>query len=128
VARASRRGHRAPILEKSRVTKPTWIFVLSWLHGIQHGQDPLMFTDAGITMLAPMLYQVPDRGHFDTLTRSWNEYIDEGQANIVPGDQVDFYWHQKRSRTRPRLRSSTTAQSRRTTSSSRVDIPGRVLA
>ena len=83
------------ILEKSGVTKPTWIFVLSWLHGIQHGQDPMMFTDAGVTMLAPMLYQVPDRGHFDTLTKAWNEYLDEGQANIIPGDQVDFYWHQK---------------------------------
>ncbi|MGI5818899.1 MAG: hypothetical protein ACOX9R_12475 [Armatimonadota bacterium] len=82
------------ILEKSQVTKPTWIFVLSWLHGIQHGQDPLMFTDAGITMLAPMLYQVPNRGHFDTLTRSWHNYINEGQINLVPGDQVDFYWHQ----------------------------------
>lgn len=83
------------ILEKSQVTKPTWIFVLSWLHGIQHGQDPLMFTDAGITMLAPMLYQVPNRGHFDTLTESWHNYIHEGQINLVPGDQVDFYWHQK---------------------------------
>lgn len=83
------------IIEKSQVDKPTWIFVLSWLHGIQHGQDPLMFTDAGITMLAPMLYQVPNRGHFDTLTESWHNYIDEGQINLVPGDQVDFYWHQK---------------------------------
>lgn len=82
------------IIDKSEVTKPTWIFVLSWLHGIQHGQDPLMFTDAGITMLAPMLYQVPDRAHFDTLTKSWHNYIDEGQINLVPGDQVDFYWHQ----------------------------------
>ncbi|MFW5867631.1 MAG: hypothetical protein ACOCX2_07425, partial [Armatimonadota bacterium] len=83
------------ILEGSGVTKPTWIFVLSWLHGIQHGQDPLMFTDAGITMLSPMLYQVPDRGHFDTLTKNWHNYIDEGQINLAPGDQVDFYWHQK---------------------------------
>lgn len=82
------------ILEKSAVEKPTWIFVLSWLHGIQHGQDPLMFTDAGITMLAPMLYQVPDREHHDTVLKSWHNYIDEGQVNLVPGDQVDFYWHQ----------------------------------
>jgi len=83
------------VIEQSQVKKPTWIFVLSWLHGIQHGQDPLMFTDAGITMLAPMLYQVPNRGHFDTLTKNWHNYIHEGQINLVPGDQVDFYWHQK---------------------------------
>ncbi len=82
------------IIHKSGVDKPTWIFVLSWLHGMQHGQDPLMFTDAGITMLAPMLYQVPDRGHFDVLTKNWQNYIDEDQINLVPGDQVDFYWHQ----------------------------------
>ena len=83
------------IIAKSGITKPTWIFVLSWLHGVQHGQDPVMFTDAGITMLAPMLYQVTSRGMFDTLTRDWHGYLNEGQANIIPGDQVDFYWHQK---------------------------------
>ncbi len=82
------------VIERSGIDKPTWIFVLSWLHGVQHGQDPLMFTDAGTTMLAPMLYQVPGRGHFDTLVRSWHNYLDEGQVNLVPGNQVDFHWHQ----------------------------------
>ncbi|HCA46703.1 MAG TPA: hypothetical protein DEP45_04880 [Armatimonadetes bacterium] len=83
------------IIEKSGITKPTWIFVLSWLHGVQHGQDPLMFTDAGVTLLAPMLYQVDGRPMFDTLVKDWHGYIRAGQANIVPGDQVDFHWHQK---------------------------------
>ena len=83
------------IITKSGVQKPTWIFVLSWWHGMQHGQDPLMFTDAGITMLAPMLYQVPNRGHFDMMVKDWGGYLRAGQVNLVPGDQVDFYWHQK---------------------------------
>jgi hypothetical protein len=79
----------------SRATKPVWIFVLSWWHGKQHGQDPLMFTDAGVGMLSPMLYQVDGRPMFDTMVRDWNQYLAAGQANICPGDQIDFYWHQK---------------------------------
>ncbi len=83
------------ILHKSGITKPTWIFMLSWWHGMQHGQDPIMFTDAGISMLAPMLYQIPNRTHFNIMVRDWHEYLRAGQVNLVPGDQVDFYWHQK---------------------------------
>ncbi len=83
------------IIEKSGVEKPTWIFVLSWLHGMQHGQDPLMFTDSGVTMLAPMLYQVDDRLHYDEMVKHWNEYVRAGQVNLAVGDQVDFHWHQE---------------------------------
>jgi len=78
----------------SQLKKPLWVFVLSWWHGKQHGQDPLMFTDAGVGLLAPMLYQVPNRLHFDTMVRDWNAYLAAGQANVCPGDQVDFQWHQ----------------------------------
>ena len=85
----------ARIAQKAKPTKPLWIFVLSWRHGVQHGQDPLMLTDAGVTLLAPMLYQVPGRGHFDTMTKEWNSYLRPDQVNIAVGDQVDFYWHQK---------------------------------
>ena len=83
------------ILDKAGTTKPTWIFVLSWEHGKQHGQDPVMFTDAGLTFVAPMLYQVDGRQMFDTVTKAWNEYLYANQVNIAPGDQVDFIWHQK---------------------------------
>lgn len=82
------------MIAKSQLKKPLWIFVLSWWHGKQHGQDPLMFTDAGVSILAPMLYQVDSRGMFDTMVRDWHEYLGAGQANICPGDQVDFHWHQ----------------------------------
>jgi hypothetical protein len=79
----------------AQLKKPLWVFVLSWWHGKQHGQDPLMFTDAGVSLLAPMLYQVDNRAMFDTMVRDWNEYLAAGQANVCPGDQIDFYWHQK---------------------------------
>jgi len=83
------------IIAKSGITKPTWIFVLSWVHGKQHGQDPIMFTDAGVTMLAPMLYQIESHAAFEIMVEQWNQYVDAGQANLVPGDQVDFHWHQE---------------------------------
>lgn len=83
------------IISRGQLNKPLWIFVLSWWHGKQHGQDPLMFTDAGAGLLAPMLYQVDSRGIFDTMVRDWNGYLAAGQANICAGDQVDFYWHQR---------------------------------
>jgi hypothetical protein len=83
------------IRAKGQLTKPLWIFVLSWWHGKQHGQDPLMFNDAGVSLLAPMLYQVSNRGQFDKMVGDWNKYLQAGQTNILPGDQVDFYWHQK---------------------------------
>lgn len=82
------------IISQGRLTKPLWIFVLSWWHGKQHGQDPIMFTDAGASFLAPMLYQVSSRAMFDQMVQDWHEYVGEGQANLMPGDQVDFYWHQ----------------------------------
>lgn len=83
------------MISQARLNKPLWIFVLSWWHGKQHGQDPAMFMDAGASLLAPMLYQVPNRAHFDSMVSDWNEYLSSGQANLAPGDQVDFYWHQK---------------------------------
>lgn len=83
------------IMDQSQLRKPLWIFVLSWWHGKQHGQDPIMFSDAGASLQATMLYQVPNRAHFDTMVRDWNEYLSYGQVNLAPGDQVDFRWHQK---------------------------------
>jgi len=83
------------MITTAQLQKPLWVFVLSWWHGKQHGQDPLMFTDAGVGLLSPMLYQVPNRLHFDTMVRDWNRYLAAGQVNLCPGDQVDFKWHQK---------------------------------
>lgn len=93
------RAHRGAqiietIIEKSQLKKPLWIFTLSWKHGVQHGQDPIMFSDAGASMIAPMLYQVGSREHYEFILKDWNGYIKPNQVNLVCGDQVDNYWHQ----------------------------------
>lgn len=90
----------ASLVEKlirfSHLRKPFWAFTLSWMHGTQHGQDPLMMTDAGLAMDGAMLYQVESQEHFQIMTDSWREYdIRPGGLNLVPGNQVDWYWHQK---------------------------------
>lgn len=83
------------IIAQAQLKKPLWIFVLSWMHGKQHGQDPVMFSDAGASVLAPMLYQVDSHAQFESMVQAWNEYLSYGQANLMPGDQVDYKWHQK---------------------------------
>jgi hypothetical protein len=83
------------LLADAGLTKPLWLFALSWRHGVQHGQDPVMFTDAGVGFLAPMLYQTT-REHFDQfILRDWHSYLRAGEANLLCGDQVDDYWHQR---------------------------------
>lgn len=54
-----------------------------------------MFTDAGVGMLAPMLYQVESRQHYDFILKDWHGYMKPDQVNLVCGDQVDDFWHQK---------------------------------
>jgi hypothetical protein len=82
------------IIRTSGLKKPAWVFCLTWRRGIQHGQDPLMFADAGVTMLAPMLYQI-ERERFDRFVLSdWSKELRPGQVSLVCGDQVDNHWHQ----------------------------------
>lgn len=94
------RAHRTAeivheIISEGNITKPVWIFVLSWIHGAQHGQDPAMFTDAGVGLIAPMLYQMPSQEHFEETVKSWQEYMRPDVANVAAGDQVDDRWHQR---------------------------------
>ncbi len=83
----------ANLIARSGAKKPVWVFSLSWQHGTQHGQDPLMLTDAGAGFIAPMLYQIDTR-RFPYILRDWARYMKPGEANLVPGDQVDNIWHQ----------------------------------
>ena len=53
-----------------------------------------MFTDAGAALLCPMLYQI-DVKRFPFIIQDWRKYLRAGQANLVCGDQVDDFWHQK---------------------------------
>lgn len=94
------RAHRGAqivegIIGQAQLQKPLYVFVLSWKHGVQHGQDPAMLNDAGVSVLMPMLYQMPSQEHFELTMGQWQEYMRPGQANLAPGDQVDFLWHQK---------------------------------
>jgi len=81
------------IIRNSGIRKPVWVFQLGWMHGAQHGQDALMFNDAGVALIAPMLYQTESFQHFDYLIKSWNRYTKPDEVNLAAGDQVDDYWH-----------------------------------
>lgn len=83
------------LIRYSHLRKPFWAFTLSWEHGMQHGQDPLMMTDAGLAMDGAMLYQVKSQAHFQAMVDAWREYgMRPGDLNLVVGDQVDWHWHQ----------------------------------
>jgi hypothetical protein len=81
------------IIAQGQLTKPLYIFMLSWEHGFQHGQDAIMFNDAGVGCLLPMLYQMPSQRHFEWTMRAWQSYLRAGQANLAPGDEVDVDQH-----------------------------------
>ncbi len=82
------------IRQVANTDKPIWIFMFGWYHGQQVGQDPYMLTDAGADGLAVMLYQIQSLEHFAIMTDHWREYMQAGYCNLMPGDQVDFFWHQ----------------------------------
>jgi hypothetical protein len=82
------------IIGKSGSPKPLWCFILGWDHGKQHGQDPVMFADAGAGFDAVMLYELQWVGQHDYVLKRWGEYMRPGQANLVVGDTVSWYLHQ----------------------------------
>jgi hypothetical protein len=77
------------IMEQARITKPVWVYTLGWNHGKEHGQDPIMFFDAGVTLDAVMLYEAT-QGQFARLLNHWNNYISAGQGNVLVGSCVDY--------------------------------------
>jgi hypothetical protein len=88
------RAHRvAKIIERviseGKVTKPVWVYTLGWNHGREHGQDPVMFFDAGVSIDAVMLYE-SDRFQFPRMLAQWREYIEPEQGNIIVGNCVDY--------------------------------------
>lgn len=87
------RAHKiASIINKlitlSGTKKPVWVFTLGWEHGKQHGQDPLMFTDAGISFDAVMLYEA-NQAQFRHFLVDWKSYVASQQVNIIVGQTVD---------------------------------------
>jgi hypothetical protein len=88
------RAHRVAeivkqVMEDARIDKPVWVFTLGWNHGKEHGQDPVMFFDAGVTYDAVMLYEA-SQSQFTRLLKHWNDYITEDQGNILVGSCVDY--------------------------------------
>jgi hypothetical protein len=81
------------IKKEAGLTKPLWAFNLSWEKGWQHGQDVVMKSDAGVDIIAVMLYE-SDLEQFDCLIEDWNGYIKKGDANLIVGDDYDWPLHQ----------------------------------
>ena len=81
------------IKEEAGLTKPLWVFNLSWEKGWQHGQDVVMKNDAGADIIAVMLYE-SDLKQLDCLIEEWKEYVNRGDANLIVGDDYDWPLHQ----------------------------------
>jgi len=82
------------IIKGANIKKPFFAYTLSWDKGWQHGQDPIMMSDAGVDIDAIMLYEC-DRAQYEGLVKKWNDYkIKHWQSNIIAGDVVDWPLHQ----------------------------------
>jgi len=86
------------IIKDAELKIPLWTFLLSWWHGEQHGQDPLMFADAGVTINAVMLYECDSVAQYDQLVEKWRAEMPANQTYLMGGDQVNWFSHQKLSR------------------------------
>ena len=74
--------------------KPMWAFTLTWEKGWHHGQDPVMMNDAGIDIVSLMFYEA-DKEQYAEMMKSWNRYIRRGDAQLMPGNILDWGLHQK---------------------------------
>ena len=88
------RAHRSSlvireILQQARPRKPIFLFVLGWKMGHEHGQDPVMFHDAGADIISVMLYE-SDLPRWKAILELGSEYLrgDEG-LNLLIGEMID---------------------------------------
>lgn len=77
------------IKKRAAITKPIWVFSLTWRQGKEHGQDPLMFIDAGVDINSGMFYSI-DHDTYPDMLNSWREYLKQGQTNLCAGQCVDW--------------------------------------
>lgn len=77
------------IKQRAGITKPIWVFTLTWRQGKEHGQDPLMFIDAGVDINSGMFYSI-DHNTYPTMLSSWRDYLEQGQTNLCAGQCVDW--------------------------------------
>jgi hypothetical protein len=76
------------IIDEVKPKKPVFAFTLGWQQGKQHGQDPLMFIDAGIDINTIMLYH--SKEEFDSMLKDWAMYLKEGKSSYILGEIVYF--------------------------------------
>jgi hypothetical protein len=76
------------ILDEAKVSQPIWVFSLGWQQGHQHGQDPRMLIDAGISFNAPMFYEA-DGEQFPVMLQDWRRYLNKTGGSLVMGQVVD---------------------------------------
>ncbi len=79
----------ADIKKRAGLTKPFWVFTLTWKMGREHGQDPLMFKDAGVDMNALMFYSI-DKPTYPQMLGDWYNYLKKSTINMVSGQCVDW--------------------------------------
>jgi hypothetical protein len=77
------------IKQRAGITKPVWVFSLTWRQGKEHGQDPLMFIDAGVDINSGMFYSI-DHDTYPDMLNSWRDYLKQGQTNLCAGQCVDW--------------------------------------
>lgn len=87
------RAHRVSlvlkgILEEAQVKQPVWVFSLGWEQGHQHGQDPRMLIDAGISFNSPMFYEA-DQHQYPVMLYHWQRYLGRTGGSLMLGQVVD---------------------------------------
>ncbi len=82
------------ILDEAKMNKPVFTFTLGWQMGHQHGQDPAMFVDAGVSFNHIMLYE-GDRNTLESMKKQWPDYLSRGNGMYAMGEMVDFNLVQK---------------------------------
>src|SRR6056297_1063667 len=71
-------------------SKPLWTFLLGWEQGHNHGQDPIMFTDAGADLIFVMLYEAT-HDKYNEMMKSWQNYLENVSGlQLIAGQDVDF--------------------------------------
>ncbi|TYB31609.1 MAG: hypothetical protein FXF47_03160 [Candidatus Mcinerneyibacterium aminivorans] len=72
------------------VDKTIWVFTLGWEQGHNHGQDPIMFTDAGADVIFVMLYEAT-HSEYEDMMQSWEKYLAKTEnLQLVIGQDIDY--------------------------------------
>ncbi len=78
------------IMDLAQPDKPVWTFTLGWRQGKEHGQDPAMLIDAGVSCDAVMLYEAT-RPVFDRMNDDWSQRYLRGETlPLMVGQCVDW--------------------------------------